>query len=250
MTHSERKAAILQDPVGTFSEAELQDLPEPVKRYFRGAIAPGTALARTAQIRMRGSIKLGRWLPFRGHEIVNPHTGFVWTARVALIISGADSYAAGDGGMDWKLLGLKHLVHAEGPDVSRSAAARGAAEGVWVPTALLPRFGVEWTAEDERHIQAAWSTAGHPFSMCLRLREDGQVVSVVFDRWGDPDQTGTWGVHPFGGEMDTHGAFGGVTIPTSGRMGWFYGTDRWPESGFFRFHITDVTLVTTSGRGS
>ncbi len=238
------EAKIVQAPAGFFSEAELAGLPESVGRYFRSAIVPGTPLARTADIRMRGSIKLGRWMPFRAREILSPHAGFVWTARVALVIGGADRYAVGEGGMDWKLLGLKQLVHADGPDVSRSGAARGAAEAVWIPTAALPRFGVEWTALGEDHLRAAWTIDDHPFSMEYRLGEDACIASVVFDRWGDPDETGTWSLHPFGGEFDRHQTFGGVTIPSSGRMGWFYGTDRWREGEFFRFRITALTPAT------
>jgi hypothetical protein len=26
-------------------------------------------------------------------------------------------------------------------------------------------------------------------------------------------------------------------------FGWFYGTDRWPDGEFFRYQITDLTLV-------
>lgn len=103
------ESAIFQGPVGHFTEAELNGLPEPVKRYFRVAIAPGTSLARTARIRMRGSIKLQRWMPFRARQILNPHTGYVWRARVAWLISGADCHADGQGGMDWKMLGVKQL---------------------------------------------------------------------------------------------------------------------------------------------
>jgi hypothetical protein len=74
------------------------------------------------------------------------------------------------------------------------------------------------------------------------------VRSVVFDRWGDPDSTGTWGHHPFGFEVIGHSSFDGVTIPSSGRAGWFYGTDRWDEGEFFRFEITDYHLVTGTSR--
>jgi hypothetical protein len=58
--------------------------------------------------------------------------------------------------MQWPLLGLLRLLHAQGPDVSRSAAGRAAAEAVWVPTALLPRFGVTWEAADAHHLTASY----------------------------------------------------------------------------------------------
>lgn len=237
---------ITQGPVGRFTEAELDGLPEPVQRYLRAAIDPGVPLARTARIRMDGSIKLRRWMPFRARQTLNPHFGYVWAARVGWLVGGADYYANGQGGMDWKLAGVKRLVRADGPDVSRASAARGAAEAVWIPTALLPRYGVEWTAHDDHHIRASWTIDGQPFSADYTIGDDGGVRSVVFDRWGDPDETGTWSVHPFGGEVTGYHTFEGLTIPSSGPMGWFYGTERWHEGEFFRYQITDLKPITTS----
>jgi hypothetical protein len=63
--------ALLADAAapGSFSENELDGLPDPVRRYFRASIASGAELGRSARFGMRGAIKLGScWLPFRGHE--------------------------------------------------------------------------------------------------------------------------------------------------------------------------------------
>lgn len=145
--------------------------------------------------------------------------------------------------MDWKLASVKRVVRADGPDVSRSAVARGAAEAVWVPTALLPCFGVRWVADDDRNIRASWTIDGHPFTAQYTIGDDGRIVSVVFDRWGDPDEAGTWGIHPFGGDMTGSRTFAGLTVPSSGRLGWFYETERWAEGEFFRFRITGLEPV-------
>jgi hypothetical protein len=39
--------------------------------------------------------------------------------------------------------------------------------------------------------------------------------------------------------------FDGVTVPSAGRVGWFFGTHRWEQGEFFRYRITDLRLVTT-----
>jgi len=69
-------------------------------------------------------------------------------------MAGSDHYTDGQGAMSWKLLGLIPVVRAAGGDVLRSAAGRASGEAVWVPTALLPRFGVTWTATDDLHVTA------------------------------------------------------------------------------------------------
>jgi hypothetical protein len=227
---------------GAFTSAELEGLPKPARRHLAQAIANGTPLATSARLRMRGHIKLGRWLPFRAHQVLDPHRGFVWAARTAGVITGFDRYVDGQGAQEWKLAGLVTVLRADGPDTSRSAAGRAGAEAIWVPTALLPRFGVRWTADDDDSVTAHYQIGGLPMKVHYRLDRDGRIVSFVFDRWGDPDGTGTWGWHPFGGQVTGYRSFGGLTIPGAGWVGWFFGTDRWPDSAFFRYRITDLRL--------
>ncbi len=222
-----------------FDPAELETLPEPVRRYFNASIEPGAALPTAVTLRMRGHIKLKRWLPFRADQVLTPHTGFVWRARAAGVISGYDVYIDGQGAMKWKLLGLATVMHADGPDISKAAAGRCGGEGVWLPSALLPRFGVRWSAPADDHIVSAFSVGTMPIELHCRIDSNGRVVSVMFDRWGDPDRTGTFDWHPFGGDITDHHVFDGLTVPSAGRWGWFYGTDRWHDGEFFRCRITE-----------
>lgn len=190
-----------------FTGAELDGLAEPVRRHLKRAIAPDTPLTRCARITMHGSIKLGRWLPFHARQVLNPVDGFFWAARVAGVIAGSHHYLDGVGGMDWKLAGLVTVAHEAGPEVSRSAAGRGGAEAVWLPTALLPRFGVRWSADDDTHITAHYRLGDTPIDIRYTLGSDGRISSFAFDRWGDPAKTGRWAWHPFGGEITAQRTF-------------------------------------------
>ena len=232
------------EPPWAFTDAELDGLPDPVGRYLRAAIAPGTPLATAARFRMRGQIKLGRWIPFRAEELLAPHQGFHWAARAAGVISGFDRHVGGQGRMRWRLLGLVPVMWADGPDLSRSAAGRVVGEATWVPTALLPRFGVDWSAADDHHLTARWRIDRHEAALELVVDDLGRLREAVFQRWGDPDQTGTFGLHPCGAEVSAYATFGGVSVPAAGRAGWFYGTDRWPEGEFFRYRLTSMELLT------
>jgi hypothetical protein len=186
----------------------------------------------------------------QGPRAAHPAAGFVWSARAAGVISGSDRYVDGEGRASWRLAGLVPVMRAAGADVSRSAAGRAGAESVWLPTALLPCYGVRWTAESAARITAHFRVGTVPVQLRLRLDEGGRPLSFVFDRWGDPGGSGTWGWHPFGGEVTEHRTFNGITIPSAGRIGWYFGTDRWPEQQFFRYRITDLHLVTQCRSGS
>ena len=230
-----------------FTEAELDGLPQAVRRHLQAEIALGTPLATSARLGMRGQLKLGRWLPFWAEQVLAPHHGFYWAARVAGLISGFDRYLDGQGELRWKLLGVVPVTQTEGPDVARSAVGRAAGEAMWLPTALLPRFGVGWEAADDRHVTARFGLNRVAVNLHYGLEEDGRIRSVVFDRWGDPDRSGAWGLYRFGGEVTGYRTFGGLTVPSAGRIGWFYGTDRWPKGEFFRFQLTALEPTAPSG---
>lgn len=223
-----------------FSADELNGLPEPVQRYFNASIAVGTPIATSARLWMKGEIKVKKWLPFKARQVLSPHVGFVWSGRAAGLIVGSDSYFEGTGLLDWKVAGLITVAHAEGVDVSRSAAGRAGAEAIWLPTALLPRFGVRWSAEGPDRITAAFSLGEARLRLELHIDEVGRIQSLVFERWGDPDITGTFGEYPFGGVITEYENFDGLTIPSAGRLGWRFGTDGWPEGEFFRYEITGL----------
>lgn len=227
-----------------FDPAELNGLPRAAARLLGAGIKPGTATSHLARIEMHGHIKLGRWLPFSAVEELDPHHRFEWAARVAGgVISGADRYQNGEGAMRWKLLGTIPLVRASGPDVTRSAIGRLAGESIWLPTALLPRHGVHWNGNDDTTASASFKIDEEIVTVTYHVPPDGPADAVALQRWGDPDGTGTWGWHPFGGELSAYRTFSGITIPTTGRIGWHFGTDRWGIGEFFRFTITDMQLL-------
>src|SRR5918994_1091164 len=74
----------LEQSEGGFSESLVRDLPEPVQRYFRHAVGPGTPLYSRVSLKMSGKIKAGQnspWMRFTATQILAPHRGFVWKAR-------------------------------------------------------------------------------------------------------------------------------------------------------------------------
>lgn len=227
----------------TFSVADLVGLPDAVGRYLASLIDPGTPVDHAARIEMHGHLKLGRWIPFTAVEVLDPRRGFCWSARLARgLITGADRYIAGAAAMDWRLLGVVPVVRARGPDIARSSAARVGGESIWLPTSLLPRQGVRWEAAADDTLLASFSVDDVAIALTHHLDTDGRLQSIALDRWGDPDRTGTWAWHRFGGHVGEHRTFDGITIPTVGRIGWHVGTDRWLDGEFFRHTITDLAL--------
>ncbi|MGD8491847.1 MAG: hypothetical protein PVI68_22775, partial [Anaerolineae bacterium] len=228
---------------GTFDPKAYAHLPAGVRRYLEHAIAPGAPLARAVWARMHGEIKLRGWLPFTAEQVIVWGRGFIWQATVRMFglpIRGSDRWADGQGAMNWKLLGLIPVMTADGPDITRSAAGRVAGEAVWLPSVFCGD-GVTWTAADGARLQATLDAHGITADLELAIDEHGRLQSVQLPRWGNP-QGDAFHQIDFGALVEEEKTFGGYTIPTRLRAGWYFGSNRFETEGeFFRATVDDVT---------
>lgn len=228
----------------TFDPAAITHLPPAAQRYLLHAIAPGTPLSTAARVEMNGEIRLGdTWSPFSAVQVVRWDRGFVWRARTrmhGLPVSGADRWVDGAGAMRWKLLGVVPVMTAEGADITRSAAGRLHSEVAWLPAVLLSD-DVRWSTDDDGGVVRAVLTAhGETSPLELTLAEDGALTGIRIRRWGNVDSH-TFHYADFGGSTEADQSFGGFTVPTRYRVGWYYGTDRFVGEGeFFRCTLGDV----------
>ena len=209
----------------TFDPGLVKDLPAPARRYFQRVLAPGTPLARSVVLTMHGRIGLrpgGDKSPFTARQILFT-TGLLWQAKVGrglMRITGYDQYAEGEGAMRWSLWGLIPVVHAGGPDITRSAAGRLALEApLWLPSALLPRswsgWKPRWEEINDRVARVHVKIGTEELAPVLFITPEGRLERVEMNRWDAKGLTGTPGYVPWvgdqlGGEM----TFGGHTVPT------------------------------------
>jgi len=133
------------------------------------------------------------------------------------------------------------VLAASGPDITRSAAGRIAAESVWLPS-ILCGTEVVWSALCSRHAHARFAIAGETVEPVFEIDDRGNIESIVIQRWGDPDGSG-FGYHSFGGLVERRATFEGFTIPTCLRAGYHAGTERFEKDGeFIRITIDDATF--------
>jgi len=213
----------------------VEELPEPARRFLLHAISPGTPLARSVELEMRGQMFLepdSDPLPIRAEQILAPPHGFVWRARVTegfMRISGYDRYLDGEGAMLWRLLGVFPVVRAAGADVTRSAAGRLAMEGVLIPSSLVPGSGVVWEEVDADRARYRMAVDGEEVEVTVEVDPRGRPVRVSAMRWSDQVGPGyDLFVVELAGELES----GGYRIPSDIEAGWRLGAD--DEFRFFR----------------
>ncbi|MGH8070218.1 MAG: DUF6544 family protein [Candidatus Entotheonellia bacterium] len=221
---------------------QLVGLPDPARRYLEHAIGPGAQLASAVRLRMHGEIKLKRWFPFSAEQVIRWDGGMIWRATACMHgmpIRGFDRLVDGKGEMRWKLFGIIPLITAAGPDITRSATGRVAAESVWLPSVLCNN-DVSWTAPDSAHARASFTVLGERVQLAFTVDDKGRPESVMLKRWGN-HKGGEFHCLDFGGFVEDEGTFGGYTIPTRLRVGWHFGSERLESEGeFFRVTIDDA----------
>ena len=224
---------------------ESASLPAAVQRYLSFSIASGTPLASTVRLKMHGEIKLGGWHPFVAEQIISWDRGMIWQARVrmyGLPISGSDRLLSGKGAMQWKLFGILPFMRAQGEDITRSVAGRMNIESLWLPS-VLSRATVGWSSVDANHMTAHFTANKEAANVEFTIGASGVLESVSMPRWGNAGG-GPYRLIPFGAFIEQSGNFGGFTIPTQLRVGWFFGTDRFYSEGeFFRATVDSADYV-------
>jgi len=240
-----RKLAETPPPDGTFEPASVSELPEPARRYFLRAIAPGTSLRTVAELTMSGEFRLkpkGPWQPMSATQVLAPPHGFIWTARIGkgLWFEAEDRYAEGHGRLKAWLWGLLPVVSASGSHITRGQIGRMAGESVLAPASLLPVRGVTWTGVDAERARGQVRISGEDVELTLRVAADGRPREVVFKRWGDRTDSGNYQYIPFGARLGGELTVDGYRVPQEMAAGWWYGTERYAE--FFRAKIESLEL--------
>jgi hypothetical protein len=235
-------------PASTFDPSLVEELPEPVRRYFLYTIAPGTPIRTVAEIRMRGKIGLGtkdkpNYLPMHAEQILAPPHGLVWELRAGkglMRISGSDGF---DGETSWVRFWLMNtipVVRVGGSsDHARAAFGRVVAEAVfWAPAALLPGNGASWDAVSADIARATVRYENLVQTVDVTIAGDGCPEMVVIPRWTDANPEKAYRLQPFGGFLSRFREFDGYKLPTHVEGGNFIGTD-----AYFPFYKAQVESI-------
>jgi hypothetical protein len=223
----ERGGAVGSDAGGeTFDPRQLDGLPAPVARYFTFALTPGQQLVRYAELRFTGTFasKPNAWAPFTSRQSVRASPpAFVWDARIRMIplvpVFVRDSYVATEGSMRGAIASLIPVVDQHGTrEMAAASLQRFLAEAVWLPTSLLPRNGLEWSAIDDSTARVTVTDGPTTVSLDVRFGERGEITGVSTDRYRDvkgaPVLTRWVGTHT------DYQRVQGMMIPTKGEVAW------------------------------
>jgi hypothetical protein len=190
MVDSPEVALAAPPPSQSIRARDWDRLPDPVVTCFRRVLAYGEPPVTSLRIQQEGEILVGgRWRPFTAtHEMSAGPPSFCWDARVRLAplvyARVRDTLVDGVGSMEARV-GVIKLASAQGGSAIDAAALhRYLAEAVWMPAALLPRFGVAWRPVDDDRAVATLPQERATVSLEFTFNRLGEVTRIFTPvRW-------------------------------------------------------------------
>ncbi len=175
------------------TEAELQEIPEPMARYIRFSGAVGKKRISALHLRHSGRFKTAAdkpWMPIRGEYFITAtKPSFAWYGRLRVApgvhVAAVDSYGDGHGRMLVKAMSLFRIADDQSDQVSRSAFGRCVAELTMAPTFFLDRQYVRCTQTGRDQVRCTVTDAGFSTDAELFINDDGSLDRVVVMRYFD-----------------------------------------------------------------
>jgi hypothetical protein len=202
---------------GPVSEADLERLPEPVRRWLRFSGVVGRERPGTVRLRQEGKILIGgSWRPFaaEGYYAIDP-PGFVWSVTMPMLPGvtaiGRDRYADGKGSIDVRLGGVVPVARESGPQMDHGALLRFLNETMWFPAAALSPY-IAWEAIDGVSARATMTWREVTAPAVFTFDRDGRMTDMVAERYDrETGRMVTWST-----PILAYGELNGMRIPVAG----------------------------------
>lgn len=224
------------------SEADLEGLPEPVRRYLRYTQIIGKERIRAVRLKQAGFMRTNqdqKWMPAKAEQYytVDP-PAFIWYGIVKFLpllgIVGRDKFHEGKGHMLIKLLSLFTVVDAKGLEIDQGALVRYFSEIIWFPTAYLSDF-ISWEPIDAKSARGTIKIHGMAASAVFHFNDDGQLTNFVAKRYWSAD--GEYVLETWSTPILEYAEINGIMVPVKGEAVWNLSSG---DFSYFKVEITDI----------
>lgn len=203
---------------GTYTTEKLKNLPAPVKRYFRYALAENQPLIQQVNFRHGGDFRThpdGKWLEVEGREVITlGEPAFIWEGKISQLRAW-DVYSEGKGSLKVNFLNLVSIINASGKAYDEGELARWVSELPLAPTALLPSKNLRWESIDGSRAKIHFTHKGMSVEGIFTFSENGEITSFETMRYQTPEQKSHWLIL-----YKNWKNMNGITVPTEIQASW------------------------------
>lgn len=210
-----------------YSERELEGLPAPVQRFFRRNLDEGAPHLSCVRLRQSGTLRERQGQPWTEYEaeeyVVGSTPALLWYARLRpfpmVWIDSRELLLRGGAHTLAKIFSTIRSLDRDDDATRKAMLLRWMMDLVYLPSALLPREGLSWTALDDDRAELTLRTGEVEVHGIFVFDDKGDVIRFESDErpWlGESrHETVLWIA-----ELSEHRAFGGLSIPTSVALRW------------------------------
>lgn len=201
-----------------YERSSLNDLPEPVRRYFKLVLKDGQPFISSVQLEHTGLFKMDLkkgFIKIKGEQYFSVRfPQFIWKGTT-MMFTAIDSYLNNQGSLKVFLLNLFKVVDSKGRTMDEGELQRWMAESVWFPTNLLPSEMVKWKAVDAHSAKLSFSYKEISFHFMVTFNTIGEITSMQTERYMTDKKRETWLC-----KMSNYKETNSIRIPFSAEVLW------------------------------
>lgn len=169
-----------------YSVSQLEDLPEPVQRYFKYVLKDGQKYISSVCLTHNGFFKTDLkkdFIKITGEQYFSAKKPqFIWKG-ITTMFTARDFFIDDKGGLIATLLNIYNIVDAKGVNFDEGELQRWIAESVWFPTNLLPSDYVNWSAIDTNSAKLSFKYKTTVFDFIVRFNAIGEITEIEGERF-------------------------------------------------------------------
>ncbi|WP_366069060.1 DUF6544 family protein [Flavobacterium sp.] len=201
-----------------YNEKQLENLPEPVQRYFKLVLKNGQPYINSVGLTHNGFFKTDLkkdFIKIDGEQYFSAQKPqFIWKGET-LMFTARDFFIVDKGGLIATLLNVYNIVDANGSNFDEGELQRWMGESVWFPTNLLPSEYVNWTAIDANAAKLSFKYKTTAFDFIVRFNDIGEIKEMEGYRFMSAAKKEKWVC-----KMANYQERSGVKIPISDQAIW------------------------------
>ncbi|MCW5859565.1 MAG: hypothetical protein KIS63_14795 [Caldilineales bacterium] len=229
------------------SEAMLDDLPAPLRRYLTYSGVIGQPIPHTVRLHQVGQFRTAPtqpWLDITADEYYTvDEPGFVWDATFYMagvpFMRIRDRYTDGEGNIRMTVWSLVPAMDRRSAGLNQGALLRYFNElATWFPAALL-KDNVTYRAIDDETAEVTFTDRGQSVSAILYVDAEGRLTNFIADRYQDGvDEYRRWAT-----PLTVYGEQAGLRLPLRGQGVWLN-----PEGDFEYINLEVTEIVYDDAR--
>jgi hypothetical protein len=218
-----------------YHKDQLNNLPEPVQRYFRHILKEGQPYISYARIKHDGQFKTDLekgWINITGEQYATiEKPGFIWKGTTSMFVA-RDMYISDKGRLIATLLSVYNVADAKGEKYNEGELLRWLGESVLYPTNFLPNDRLHWSPIDSTTSKLTFNYNGLSLFFKITFNEIGEITQMETKRYMGEENLETWVI-----KATNYKELNNVLIPTAFDVLWRLDKG---DFSYAKFNVTEV----------